>query len=75
MKYSEVGYGNPSFMSVEMENETRIVGFCLERIVSMYVRVWVGNRVLIVDSVEGFKMGLKDKKCFKLVFGVRNGEK
>jgi len=73
MIYAEIGIGNGSFLSTEIEvgrKERRIKGFMVRRIRSVYLRVWVGRRVLILDTTEGFKTSRKSRSSFKLLLGV-----
>ena len=37
---------------------------------SCYMRIWIGKRVVILDSCEGIKTTLKKKSKFKIVFGI-----
>ena len=39
------------------------------RDVRYYVRIWVGKRVLIVDR-NGFRVDLKMRNLFKIIFGI-----
>jgi len=75
--FAEVGVGNDTCLSTEYEkadgSEFRVVGFFIgDRIVSMYIRVWIGYQVLIVDTKEGIKFSKKNKKKFKVLFGVKS---
>lgn len=75
MYYSEFGYGNESIFSVEVEDigsEYRMKGVVIKKVVSIYVRVWVGNKTLILDSKEGIKVGYKSKRCVKVLFGIKS---
>lgn len=75
-KYIEIGFGNSWFIRTELEHsdgtESEIKGvvkpFTLK---SIYLRVWLGRRVLIIDNKEGIKLSRKDKKKFKFVIGFR----
>jgi hypothetical protein len=70
MKYCEIGYGNSSFVSTEIENENRLSRRVAGEIMSCYFRVWIGKKIFILDSVEGIKTGKKERNCFKVLFGV-----
>lgn len=75
MLYREWGFGNPTFISSELDlgsHEVRVPGLLpMFRCVSWYVRVWIGRTVFIWDSVEGFKRCPKSTRRFKLVLGQR----
>jgi hypothetical protein len=74
-KYVEFGLGNRWFVRTETEfedgTETEHWGFShLSEIHGLYLRVWIGRRVYIVSSNEGFKMMNKNRRAFKLLFGI-----
>jgi len=72
MIYAEIGIGNGSFLSTEVEvgqRERRVKGLIIRRLVSVYLRVWIGKRVLILDTREGLKTSRKSKVGRKLVVG------
>lgn len=73
-KYIEIGYGNRWFIRTEVEHpdgtETEIRGIVkLKKLKSIYLRIWIGRKVLIIDSREGIKMTDKIRKCFKFILG------
>mgnify|MGYP001568671748 CR=1 FL=1 len=72
--YSEIGFGNNSFLSTEVEdgkNECRVSKFLIpKKILGIYFRVWILNKVVIVSSLEGIKLQRRDKSKFKLLFGI-----
>jgi hypothetical protein len=70
MKYMEIGYGNPTFVSTELENENRLSRRVSGKVASIYVRVWIGRLVLILDSVEGLKIKRKERNEIKCLVGV-----
>ena len=73
--YSEVGIGNNSLFSTEIESnglEYRVKGWIVGRVISWYVRIWIGNKVLILDSIEGIKIGNKERKLVKFLIGVKS---
>ena len=74
--FSEIGIGNDSYLSTEFEksdgSEYRFIGFFVYKIVSVYIRLWVGYQVLIIDSKEGFKSLKKTKKRVKALIGVQS---
>lgn len=75
MKYIEIGIGNRWAIRTETETEhgteyeqKGIIGpINLE---SIYLRVWVGKTVIILDTKEGFKKMKKNRTEFKLVLGI-----
>jgi len=71
MKYYEIGFGNESLSSTEMEDESRVRGFALDGIESIYIRIWIWKSVFILDLFEGFKIGIKDEVKFKFLIGLR----
>lgn len=75
-KYIEIGFGNRWFIRTELEHsdgtESEIRGFAKPFILkSIYLRIWFGRRVLIIDTKDGIKLNRKDKKKFKFVIGFR----
>jgi len=72
--YTEIGIGNSSFISTEIEtqlSERRISGIHIRgKFQEIYLRFWIGNRVFILSSKEGFVMRMKDKKKLKMLLGV-----
>ena len=76
--YAEAGIGNQTFLSTEYESESgdeyRRNGFRFAQFQSMYLRAWVGKRIFILDSKEGFKTKKKSRKAFKLLFGIASVE-
>lgn len=73
-KYIEIGFGNTWFIRTELEQEdgteTEIKGiYSPFQLKSIYIRVWLGKRVWIVDTREGLKLAKKNKKKFKLILG------
>lgn len=72
--FAEAGFGNDTFLSTEVEegeNEYRIPKFIVpQQIREVYLRIWLGKRVVIVSTREGIKMKLKDKRKIKLLVGI-----
>ena len=72
--YTEVGIGNETFLSTEYEDESgdeyRRNGFRFASVQSIYLRVWIAHRVIIVDSKEGIKVKTRSRAAFKLLFGI-----
>ena len=75
-KYIEIGLGNRWLIRTEFEREDgteyESKGWARPfRVEAVYLRMWVGTRVLILDSREGLKWGLKKRKKLKIVLGFR----
>ncbi|CAH1211525.1 hypothetical protein PAECIP111890_03749 [Paenibacillus sp. JJ-223] len=73
-KYMEIGFGNRWFIRTEFEHEdgteSEQKGFTAPfRLKSVYLRIWIGTSVLIIDSREGIKRARKNRKAFKLILG------
>lgn len=75
MKFIEFGMGNTWFIRTETElkdgteyEEKGIQGPINFR--SFYIRIWIGKKVFILDSREGYKRARKNRSDFKLVFGI-----
>ncbi len=37
---------------------------------SLYMRIWIGKNVWIIDLKEGLKKGKKKRNAFKIIIGV-----
>jgi len=75
LKFIEFGIGNTWLVRTETEladgteyEEKGIVGPIQYH--SLYLRVWIGKTVLIIDSKEGFKRINKPRKAIKLIVGI-----
>jgi len=73
-KYIEIGYGNRWFVRTEIENkdgtETEIRGIITPfKLRSIYLRIWIGYKVLVIDLKEGIKISTKPRKCIKFILG------
>jgi hypothetical protein len=76
-KYVEFGIGNTWIVRTEFENkdgtEYEVKGvsgkICIK---SVYVRLWMAKKVMIIDSSEGIKFSKKKRNAFKLVFGIHS---
>ena len=76
--YAEIGIGNGSIVSTEIETEhgeVRVPRFVAPRHVDdVYLRFWIGRRVLILSTKNGIKVTRKDSRNFKLLFGLGGQE-
>ena len=75
MKYIEFGVGNRWLVRTEFEHEdgTETEQKGIHRPIyfhSIYLRVWIGVNVLIIDLRNGFRLKKKSRKAFKCVFGI-----
>ncbi|WJH36603.1 DUF3977 family protein [Paenibacillus sp. CC-CFT747] len=73
-KYMEIGFGNRWFLRTELEEEDgterEIKGIHRPfRVKSVYVTIWVGKTVLILDSKEGIRITKKPENRLKAVIG------
>ncbi|WP_307557772.1 DUF3977 family protein [Paenibacillus sp. V4I7] len=75
MKYIEVGIGNMWIIRTETElsdgSEIEQKGIIKPIIFhSIYLRIWLGKTVFIVDSKQGFKRMTKPRRAIKLILGL-----
>lgn len=73
-KYTEIGFGNAWFVRTEIEHddgsESEMKGFLKPfKLKSVYIRVWIGMNVMILDSKEGLKFTKKNRRKFKFMIG------
>ena len=75
MKFIEFGIGNTWLIRTETEledgaeyEEKGIKGQI--NFYSLYLRIWIGKTVVIVDLKEGFKRQKKNRRKFKVIFGI-----
>lgn len=73
-KFIEIGIGNTWFVRTEMEHEdgteTEVKGIARPfKMKSVYLRFWIGRKVLILDLREGMKIQTKSRNEFKLILG------
>lgn len=72
--FTEIGLGNTTFLSTEYESdkeEYRVPRFEIPKNVhGYYVRVWIGGKVFVISTNDGFEVTQKDKKKFKILLGV-----
>jgi hypothetical protein len=73
-KYVEFGIGNGNFISTEWEytdgTEERFQEFRKIKVNDIYIRIWLGKKMYILSSRDGFKSKLKNSKSFKLLLGI-----
>ncbi|UUZ97727.1 DUF3977 family protein [Paenibacillus sp. P25] len=70
-----MGFGNKWLIRTETElddgtefEEKGITGPI--RFHSVYVRMWIGKTVLILDLQQGFKVRKKGRNALKFIFGI-----
>jgi len=72
--FSEVGLGNESFISTEIEKgkkEYRLPKFIKPKITNgVYLRVWIFKKVLILSTYSGIKVINRNNNKFKLILGL-----
>jgi hypothetical protein len=72
--FAEVGFGNETFFSTEIEegdSEYRIPRFAKPpKVNSYYLRFWIGKTVFIFSTNNGFEIKKKDRNKIKLLFGI-----
>lgn len=78
MKYIEFGIGNKWLLRTETEledgseyEEEGLIGPI--KLQSVYIRVWIGRRVFVLDSSDGLKLARKKRKAVKVVIGMVSG--
>ncbi|OWA33545.1 hypothetical protein B9G55_19480 [Saccharibacillus sp. O16] len=77
MKFIEIGIGNKWLVRTETElsdgTEFETKGVVRPiKCQSIYLRFWIGKKVYIYDSKEGFKKTEKKRNEFKIIFGIRS---
>ena len=73
-KFREIGFGNRWFVRTEYEHEdgteSEEEGFTKPfTLRSVYIRAWIGKKVLIMDTKDGIKLMSKDESKLKLILG------
>lgn len=72
--FSEIGFGNDSFLSTEFEEgdkEYRVPKFIKpQKITSFYFRLWLFKTVLILSTNRGLEIKKKNKNKLKILFGI-----
>lgn len=70
--HNEIGIGNASFINCEIEegeNEHRVPYWVPLNCNEIYFRLWIGKKVFILSSKNGFHMQKKSKSRFKCLVG------
>jgi len=75
MKYIEFGLGNTWVIrtETELENGTEFEEKGIKRPIkfqSLYIRIWIGRTVYILDLKEGFKRVRKNRSDIKILLGI-----
>jgi hypothetical protein len=72
--YTEIGYGNQTFFSTEIEegdNEYRVPKFILpKKIDGLYLRLWICKKVYIISTDQGIKTAVRSRSKLKILVGV-----
>lgn len=72
--FSEFGFGNGTLCSTEVEKgerEHRIRGFVIPpKVEGIYLRIWVGKRVIVCSTKNIFSWQSKNKYRIKILFGL-----
>ena len=76
--FAEIGLGNDTFLSTEIEEnngEYRIPKFIMpKKIKGYYFRFWIFKTVFILSTSNGFEVKKKDKRRLKILFGISGTE-
>lgn len=75
MAFTEIGIGNPTVINTEIEyadgTETRQPGFVkFRKLKTVYLRLWLGQKVYVLSTNQGFSTKRKNHNAFKLLFGI-----
>lgn len=77
--YAEIGFGNETFFSTEIEEdekEYRVAKLIFpKKIKDLYLRFWIFKKVFIFSIKDGFVIMNKDKNKLKILFGIRGDAK
>jgi len=72
--FAEIGFGNETFFSTEFEegeSEYRVQKFLWpKKVKEVYCRLWLGKKVYIFSSLDGFKIKHKDRSKLKILIGL-----
>lgn len=76
-RFFECGIGNRWLLRTEIETddgrEYELKGWVGPlNFQSLYLRLWLGKQVWILDSLDGVKRQVKPKSAVKLIFGIRS---
>lgn len=73
--FSEVGFGNETIFSTEVEcgkKEYRVKEFLIpKKIKGGYIRIWFNKRVFIFSNFDGIKFQSKTKRKLKFLLGIQ----
>ncbi len=73
--YAEIGFGNETFLSTEIEEGTkeyRVSKFIIPKKISgIYFRFWIFKKIIILSSKNGLVFQNKDRNKIKILFGVQ----
>lgn len=77
LRFIEFGIGNRWLIRTETElddgteyEEKGIIGPI--KLQSIYLRIWIGKMVFILDSKEGFKKTKKNRNEVKILLGIKS---
>lgn len=72
--FAEIGIGNKTFLSTEIEEglvEARVPQFIWpKKVEGCYFRFWIFRRVIIFSTNEGIKLQKKTNNDFKIFLGI-----
>ncbi|MDE1966761.1 MAG: DUF3977 family protein [Patescibacteria group bacterium] len=72
--FAEIGFGNGTLFSTEFEegdSEYRVSRFVMpNKIRSLYFRIWIFKKVLIISTNHGIELKGKDRNKLKVLFGI-----
>lgn len=72
--YAEIGFGNDTFLSTEMEQdneEYRVAKFILpQKIEEVYFRFWIFKKVFVLSIPKGPHIKIKNRNNLKILFGI-----
>ena len=71
--FTEVGFGNPTFISTEIEyedgREERVPGRVPMKRAGFYMRLRIGTRHWAWDTKDGYAFKRRPRAAFKVLFG------
>ena len=72
--YAEIGFGNDTFFSTEIEegtHEYRVPRFIKpQKVLGCYIRIWLFKTVFSISTNRGFGIKKKDRNKLKIIFGI-----